>query len=661
MVRPLPFKPIVALAVLLLSCSSESPRAPSSSESAGPSRGSDAIASASGEDADGIPRRPLAGPKRGTAVWVLKDPATKPSDSDTVAMVFDEDLKAPVLYHGDDAAFYAWDGNDWTKHPWPEGEPNPGPRRAPIAYDSERHRIVLQGGYDLNNTTGCQRCSDIWEWFDGRWTKRSDVNSPGLGRNGHQLVYDAFRKVTVLTGGYFGAGLLDSATWEYDGTEWREVVPPESGYMPARWYHATVFDPDHRKVVLFAGANDTRAATYMDTWGYDGDSWVKTSFGTSVLERHSHAMVYDSVRKVVVAYGGSYYVHQVEYDGSDWEIAQLASPNPGARHRHAMAFDPIRRRFVLFGGRNNETWEGYVRGNSCVTDDDCHTGHCVDGVCCQTACGGGNPNDCVACSVAAGGSADGVCTPLADGTSCDDGNVCTEGDSCQAGECTATPISGVPCDDGNVCTEGDTCEAGSCVGTPITCPESGACDEYFACDPVKGCLYAPKPAGTVCRAASCEDGQATAEARCDGTSVTCPAPVVTSCELYVCGANACLDSCDSDEDCAQGAVCRDGACVILDEPDAGDGSDAGDEPGTDAGDEPGTDAGDEPGTDAGTGDEAGTDADSGSGSLDTPEAESDDTGCSCRTAGGHGDGHHAAWVGIGMAVAMFARRRREAA
>ena len=89
------------------------------------------------------------------------------------------------------------------------------------------------------------------------------------------------------------------------------------------------------------------------------------------------------------------------------------------------------------------------------------------------------------------------------------------------------------------------------------------------------------------------------------------------------------NACTSDDDCAQGAVCRDGACVIPDESDAG--ADGGDEEGV--------------GVDAGTDDES--------------EAESDDAGCSRRTAGGHGDGNHAAWLGIGMAVAMFARRRRE--
>src|SRR5690606_29656997 len=77
--------------------------------------------------------------------------------------------------------------------------------------------------------------------------------------------------------------------------------------------------------------------------------------------------------------------------------------------------DPVRKRFVLFGDRYtvgwNDTWEMYVRGNSCVTADDCHTGFCVDGVCCETACNG----TCEACASEFTGGEDGVCAPVLGG------------------------------------------------------------------------------------------------------------------------------------------------------------------------------------------------------------------------------------------------------
>lgn len=92
---------------------------------------------------------------------------------------------------------------------------------------------------------------------------------------------------------------------------------------------------------------------------------------------------------------------------------------------------------------------------TCVSPSDCTTGFCVDGICCDTACGGDSKIDCLACSKAAGGPEDGVCSPLAYGSSCDDGDACTLVDMCVA--------AGV-CSPGNpvVCPEG-TCDSGVCT------------------------------------------------------------------------------------------------------------------------------------------------------------------------------------------------------
>lgn len=72
---------------------------------------------------------------------------------------------------------------------------------------------------------------------------------------------------------------------------------------------------------------------------------------------------------------------------------------------------------------------------SCSTAAQCPSKFCVDGVCCDSACGGGSTVDCVACSIVAGAAQDGVCGPVADGRGCDDGNACTLFDTCLAGTC----------------------------------------------------------------------------------------------------------------------------------------------------------------------------------------------------------------------------------
>jgi hypothetical protein len=57
-------------------------------------------------------------------------------------------------------------------------------------------------------------------------------------------------------------------------------------------------------------------------------------------------------------------------------------------------------------------------GTTCNSNGQCDSGFCVDGRCCDTACGGNDPNDCQACSVARGAAVDGVCGVVQAGRIC---------------------------------------------------------------------------------------------------------------------------------------------------------------------------------------------------------------------------------------------------
>ncbi len=81
---------------------------------------------------------------------------------------------------------------------------------------------------------------------------------------------------------------------------------------------------------------------------------------------------------------------------------------------------------------------GLPIGNACGSSNDCTTGFCVDGICCDTACGGDSPNDCQVCSASAGALADGTCTPLPAGQECRSSmGICDIAESCdgQSGDC----------------------------------------------------------------------------------------------------------------------------------------------------------------------------------------------------------------------------------
>jgi hypothetical protein len=151
-----------------------------------------------------------------------------------------------------------------------------------------------------------------------------------------------------------------------------------------------------------------------------------------------------------------------------------------------------------------------VAGASCSAADQCGSGFCTDGVCCNVACDG----QCEACA--------------------------------QAGSVgTCAPVTGAPKGHRVACSSDGTACGGACDGTHAA-----------------ACTYAG--ASVSCRGASCSEGTATAAASCEGTG-HCPSPVANSCARYVCGDAACKTSCSADADCSSGLTCFEGACKTADE------------------------------------------------------------------------------------------------
>ena len=94
-------------------------------------------------------------------------------------------------------------------------------------------------------------------------------------------------------------------------------------------------------------------------------------------------------------------------------------------------------------------------GAACTVPTDCASGTCVDGVCCNQACGG----PCDVCSAALGASADGVCTPAPAGS--------PGSPACATGTCdgSSAQCSG-GCAADTDCSAGEACTAGLCGPPP---------------------------------------------------------------------------------------------------------------------------------------------------------------------------------------------------
>lgn len=190
-------------------------------------------------------------------------------------------------------------------------------------------------------------------------------------------------------------------------------------------------------------------------------------------------------------------------------------------------------------------------GDACAAASECASDFCVDGVCCNNACGGGVTTDCDACSTAMGAATNGTCGPASNTTVC-------------------RPAAG-GCD-----------LAETCDGTTNVCPTDAFRPSTFecrgvtgACDVAENCsgtsaqcpTDAIRPAQFACRVAA---GDCDVAELCDGQTKVCPAdqlkPSFTICRLpagecdqaEVCtGADV---NCPQDITMTVGTTCSTGSC-----------------------------------------------------------------------------------------------------
>ena len=143
----------------------------------------------------------------------------------------------------------------------------------------------------------------------------------------------------------------------------------------------------------------------------------------------------------------------------------------------------------------NESCGPKPDGQTCKTDGECQNNHCVDGVCCESACTGA----CRSCSLS---NSVGKCTDVAAG-SADPRQVCSD--------------------------QG----AGACA-TNGKCDGSGGCQTY--------------PVGTACAAEDCTNDVYTGPSTCNASG-QCIKPTSLPCNPYHCNSNKCYGACTSSEQC----------------------------------------------------------------------------------------------------------------
>ncbi len=372
--------------------------------------------------------------------WIERNtgspPPPAPSARRYVRFAYDETTHRSLLYGGlgvdtmnPSDALWAWDGNQWSTVPLPgSGTPSVSYNGAWV-FDPIRLRTILIPGVD--NVSMMLGISTVYDWDGAVLAASSVAADPGFTpRHGVGIAYDTDKQEMIVVGGFVASGMsgaLVDETWVLPSASlvWKAAAPaPTSLYG---W--GAAYDTVHKQLVLVGGI-DTNNVDHPGTYLFDGTTWTTpTNTGNAACTMRSNmGIAWDSRRKRVVIYGGfDDNETTCEWDGKQWsDVSPTASPTGGERNGTSMTFDTARGR-ICMSGPQPDIWEYYASANGCTTDGDCDTGHCVDGLCCETSkCG-----TCQACNVDAGSA--GTCTNVPAGKRDPDscGGTCDGNGSCK--------------------------------------------------------------------------------------------------------------------------------------------------------------------------------------------------------------------------------------
>ncbi len=184
--------------------------------------------------------------------------------------------------------------------------------------------------------------------------------------DGHNMTFDICRNVSFMFGGY-GYDFRSPPIFEFNGVDWR-VISPTGDWPQSRAHYGLTYDSVREVVVLFGGFQGN--FDYLgDTWEWDGTHWEQKFPEHSPSDRTGHSMTYDEARQKVVLFGGSdeSYGRRNDtwiWDGVDWvEVDTIHAPSP--RTSSGMVFSDSLHACILYGGTENgsstggknDTWE----------------------------------------------------------------------------------------------------------------------------------------------------------------------------------------------------------------------------------------------------------------------------------------------------------------
>ncbi|MBS0198156.1 MAG: immunoglobulin domain-containing protein [Planctomycetes bacterium] len=203
----------------------------------------------------------------------------------------------------------------------------------------------------------------------GEWTPTTSAQNPPA-RSSAAMSW-AGGSAAILFGGRSGSSVLADA-WSLSSAGWSQLPAPP---VPARAGHAMTLDSVRGVVVLFGGETAT-GTRLQDTWEFNVSTgvWTLRSSGGAgaPAARRGHTLTFDPALNRTVLFGGettsTFRSDTWVWDGSTWTQLPQCNPAPPARRSHAATFDAARSELVMFGGRRSN---GDRLGDTWVFDGQC--------------------------------------------------------------------------------------------------------------------------------------------------------------------------------------------------------------------------------------------------------------------------------------------------
>ncbi len=342
-------------------------------------------------------------------------------------------------------------------------------------------KVLFAAGY-YNNS------AEIYDPAANTFTTVAALSSPRWSPTGSLLPSGK----VLVTGGVDGSGYTQSVTELYDPAT--NTWSPGAAMAKQRSRHAAATLPSGK--ILVAGGNP--GAVYLsDAEVYDPSTDGWTTLAPMALGRSGLALA-TLPSGHVLAVGGNFSSSTAEVFDPSAAAWRVVTGDGATRLDPTVTLLPSGLALVAGGSSGGSTFlfGELALGAACTQNGECVSAHCVDGVCCSTACAG----TCSACDVT---GAKGTCTTVAGAphgsrscapydvcaggacaTSCATTTDCAADFFCSSGKCVPTRSNGLACSAGTDCKSG-LCVDGVCCGAAC----GGQCE---ACD-VPGMLRHLRP------------------------------------------------------------------------------------------------------------------------------------------------------------------------